>query len=201
MIDVVLLDDHAILREGVKHLLGAQPDIRVCAECERPSELDAVLARTLPQVLIVDLNMPEGGGFPLLQRIRPRHPALRILVLSTHEHSAFVSKALACGSDGYVSKARAIDELVLAIRALMTGNRYLSSDLRPKRATGPAATLSTREREVLKGLIQGRNPKALAAELGISDKTLYAHRANIMQKLQVQSLPELHERALDYGLI
>lgn len=200
MIDVVLLDDHAILREGVKHLLGAQPDIRVCAECERPSELDAVLARAMPQVLIVDLNMPEGGGFPLLQRIRPRHPGLRILVLSTHEHSAFVSKALACGGDGYVSKARAIDELVLAIRALMTGNRYLSSDLRPAR-TGPAATLSTREREVLKGLIQGRNPKALAAELGISDKTLYAHRTNIMQKLQVQSLPELHERALGHGLI
>lgn len=200
MIDVVLLDDHAILREGVKHLLGAQPDIRVCAECERPSELDAVLARAMPQVLIVDLNMPEGGGFPLLQRIRPRHPDLRILVLSTHEHSAFVSKALACGGDGYVSKARAIDELVLAIRALMTGNRYLSSDLRPVR-TGPAATLSTREREVLKGLIQGRNPKALAAELGISDKTLYAHRTNIMQKLQVQSLPELHERALGHGLI
>lgn len=200
MIDVVLLDDHAILREGVKHLLGAQADIRVCAECERPSQLDAVLARTMPQVLIVDLNMPEGGGFPLLQRIRPRHPDLRILVLSTHEHSAFVSKALACGSDGYVSKARAIDELVLAIRAVMTGNRYLSSDLRPAPA-GPSATLSTREREVLKGLIQGRNPKALAAELGISDKTLYTHRTNIMQKLQVQSLPELHERALGHGLI
>lgn len=200
MIDVVLLDDHAILREGVKHLLGAQADIRVCAECERPSQLDAVLARTMPQVLIVDLNMAEGGGFPLLQRIRPRHPDLRILVLSTHEHSAFVSKALACGSDGYVSKARAIDELVLAIRAVMTGNRYLSSDLRPTR-NGPTATLSTREREVLKGLIQGRNPKALAAELGISDKTLYTHRTNIMQKLQVQSLPELHERALGHGLI
>ena len=200
MIDVVLLDDHAILREGVKHLLAAQPDLRVCAECERPSQLDAVLARTRPQVLIVDLNMPEGGGFPLLQRIRPRHPGLRILVLSTHEHPAFVSKALACGSDGYVSKARAIDELVLAIRAVMTGNRYLSSDLRPAQHATPGV-LSAREREVLRGLIQGRNPKALAAELGISDKTLYAHRSNIMHKLQAQSLPELHERALSHGLV
>ncbi len=200
MIDVALLDDHAILREGIKYLLAAEPDIRVCAECERPSQIDAVLARNAPQVLVLDLNMPEGGGFPLLERIRPSYPDLRILVLSTHDNNAFITKALAYGCDGYVTKTRAIEELALSIRSVMTGNRYLSSDLSRSRQGGHTA-LSAREREVLKGLIQGRNPKALAVELGITDKTLYAHRSNIMQKLQARSLPELHAIALNNDLI
>lgn len=200
MIDVALLDDHAILREGIKFLLAAEPDIRVCAECERPSQIDAVLARHTPQVLILDLNMPEGGGFPLLERLRPNYPDLRIVVLSMHDNVAFISKALAYGCDGYVTKTRAIEELVLSIRSVMTGNRYLSSDLSRSRQSAQLA-LSTREREVLKGLIQGRNPKALAAELGITDKTLYAHRSNIMHKLQARNLSELHEIALGNGLI
>ena len=200
MIDVALLDDHAILREGIKYLLAAEPDIRVCAECERPSQVDAVLVRHAPQVLILDLNMPEGGGFPLLERILPSYPHLRILVLSTHDNNAFITKALAYGCDGYVTKTRAIEELVLSIRSVMTGNRYLSSDLTRSRQAGQTA-LSSREREVLKGLIQGRNPKALAAELGITDKTLYAHRSNIMQKLQARSLTELHSIALNNELI
>lgn len=197
---MALLDDHAILREGIKYLLAAEPDIRVCAECERPSQVDAVLVRNAPQVLILDLNMPEGGGFPLLERIRPSYPDLRILVLSTHDNSAFIAKALAYGCDGYVTKTRAIEELVLSIRSVMTGNRYLSSDLTRSRQAGQTP-LSSREREVLKGLIQGRNPKALAAELGITDKTLYAHRSNIMQKLQARSLTELHAIALNNELI
>ena len=200
MIDVALLDDHAILREGIKYLLGAEPDMRVCAECERPSQLDAILLRHAPQVLIIDLNMPEGGGFPLLERIRPSYPELRIIVLSMHDNSAFISKALAYGCNGYVTKTRAIEELVLSIRSVMTGNRFLSSDLVRTRESGRPA-LSAREREVLKGLIQGRNPKALASELGITDKTLYAHRSNIMQKLQARNLPELHEIALSNDLI
>lgn len=200
MIDVALLDDHAILREGIKHLLAVEPDIRVCAECDRPSQLDGLLSRFAPQLLVVDLNMPGGGGFPLLERIRPAFPDLRILVLSMHDNGAFIAKALAYGCDGYVTKTRAIEELALAIRAVMSGNRYLSSDLSRARETGQPS-LSAREREVLKGLIQGRNPKALASELGITDKTLYAHRSNIMQKLQARNLPELHERALSNDLI
>ena len=121
-------------------------------------------------------------------------------MLSTHDNNAFITKALAYGCDGYVTKTRAIEELVLSIRSVMTGNRYLSSDLTRSRQAGHTA-LSSREREVLKGLIQGRNPKALAAELGITDKTLYAHRSNIMQKLQARSLTELHSIALNNELI
>ena len=200
MIKVAIVDDHAILREGIKFLLAAEPDILVCAECDRPSQLEGLLDSLMPQVLILDLNMPEGGGFPLLEKVRASNPDLHVVVLSTHDSPSFVSKALAFGCGGYVTKSRANLELVLAIRAVMTGNRFLSSDLRHGKSAG-GKSLSQRETEVLNGLIQGRNPKALALEMGIADKTLYAHRSNIMRKLQARNLQELHEIALASGLL
>ncbi len=200
MIQVVLLDDHAILREGIKFLLNKEADIHVCAECELPSQLEPLLLAHQPNVLIIDLNMPEGGGFPLLERIRPLYPDLKIIVLSMHENPGFVSKALSYGANAYLTKTQAASELILAIRTVMTGNRYVSSDLVGLQNTH-SPQLSARELEALKGLLQGKIPKVLALELGITDKTLYAHRANIMQKLQVRSLAELQDQAMVLGLI
>ena len=179
MIKIALLDDHAILRDGIKHLLNSEAGLHVCAECERPSQLEPLLERHRPDLLIIDLNMPEGGGFPLLQRIQPGCPELLVIVLSMHENPGFVSKALSYGVNAYITKTRAADELVLAIRTV----------------------LSPRERDVLRALLQGKNPKSIAAELGITDKTLYAHRAHIMQKTQARSHSELQEYALSLGLI
>ncbi len=200
MIQVALLDDHAILREGIKFLLNKEADIRVCAECELPSQLEPLLVIHQPSVLIIDLNMPEGGGFPLLERLRPLYADLKIIVLSMHDNPGFVSKALSYGANGYLTKTQAASELILAIRSVMTGNRYVSSDLTRLQNTLPPQ-LSAREREALIGILQGKSPKALAMDLGITDKTLYAHRANIMQKLQVRSLSELQERAMVLGLV
>jgi two-component system uhpT operon response regulator UhpA len=199
MIEIALLDDHAILREGIKYLLNKEADLNVCLECGRPSQLESLLPRCTPDVLIIDLNMPEGGGFPLLERLRPEYPALKIVVLSMHESPGFVAKALSLGASGYLTKSKAADELVLAIRSVMTGNRFLSSDL-AGRHDGKRVQLSVREIDALKGILQGKTPKALAAELGITDKTLYAHRANIMQKLEVRTLAELQDRAISLGL-
>ena len=203
MIRIVLLDDHAILRDGIKHLLENEGDLSVVAECERPSQLQPLIERHVPDLLIIDLNMPEGGGFPLLQRIRPAHPSLRIIVLSMYENAGFVAKALSFGVDGYITKTIAAEELVRAIRAVMAGGRFLSSDIAQRQDAGQAdePALSGREQAVLRGLLQGKNPKAIAAELGITDKTLYAHRTHIMQKTGARSMPELQERALALGLI
>ena len=118
MTRIVLLDDHAILRDGIKHLLENEGDLSVVAECERPSQLQPLIERHAPDLLIIDLNMPEGGGFPLLQRIRPAHPQLRIIVLSMHENAGFVAKALSYGVHGYITKTVAAEELVQAIRAV-----------------------------------------------------------------------------------
>lgn len=200
MTEIALLDDHAILREGIKYLLDKEADLHVCMECDRPSQLEPLLTGCVPDVLIIDLNMPEGGGFPLLGRLRPEYPALKIIVLSMHENPGFAARALSLGANGYLTKSRAAEELVLAIRSVMTGNRFLSSDLAGRR-DGRQVQLSAREIDALKGILQGKTPKALAAELGITDKTLYAHRANIMQKLEARSLAELQERALSLGFL
>ncbi len=159
MIQVALLDDHAILREGIKFLLNKEADIHVCAECELPSQLEPLLLTHQPNVLIIDLNMPEGGGFPLLERLRPLYPELKIIVLSMHENPGFVSKALSFGANGYLTKTQAAGELILAIRTVMTGNRYLSSDLARLQNT-LLPQLSARELETLKGILQGKIPKA-----------------------------------------
>jgi two-component system uhpT operon response regulator UhpA len=200
MIEIALLDDHAILREGIKHILRQNADFNVCAECALPSEIIALLEQRQPQVLIIDLNTPEGGGFPLLEYLRPRYPEMKIIVLSMHDNYAFVSKALSLGVNSYITKTKAIDELVLGIRTVLTGNRFLSSDLLALQ-DAVYVQLSNREMEVLKFLLQGKSPKAIASDLGITDKTLYAHRANIMQKLKARSHAELQERALCSGLL
>jgi DNA-binding NarL/FixJ family response regulator len=149
MIKIALLDDHAILRDGIKHLLNSEADLHVCAECERPSQLEPLLERHRPDLLIIDLNMPEGGGFPLLQRIQPGYPELLVIVLSMHENPGFVSKALSYGVNAYITKTRAADELVLAIRTVVNGNRYLSSDV-ARGMQRPEVRLSPRERDVLR---------------------------------------------------
>jgi DNA-binding NarL/FixJ family response regulator len=200
MIQIALLDDHAIIRDGIKHLLLDEADIAICAECERPSALAALLKLHAPDVLIIDLNMPEGGGFPLLQSLRPAYPDMRIIVLSMHESHSFVAKAFSMGADAYISKTRATEELLPAVRAVLRGERCLSSDLLQASRTQDAL-LSPRETEVLKGLLQGKNAKRIAAELGITDKTLYAHRTRLMHKLQVSNIAELPLRALNLGLV
>ncbi len=200
MIQIALVDDHAIIRDGIKHLLLDEADIAICAECERPGALAALLKQQIPDVLIIDLNMPEGGGFPLLMTLRPTYPNMRIIVLSMHESHTFVAKAFSLGADAYISKTRATEELLPAVRAVLRGERCLSSDLlQADRAQD--ALLSPRETDVLKGLLQGKNAKRIAAELGITDKTLYAHRTRLMSKLQVSTVADLPLRALSLGLV
>jgi DNA-binding NarL/FixJ family response regulator len=199
-IKIALLDDHAILREGIKHLLHLDGDFQVCVECALPSEIKPLLAQHQPDVFIIDLNTPEGGGFPLLEYLRPLYPEMKIIVLSMHDNYSFVSKALSLGANGYITKTMAANELILGIRVVLTGNRYLSSDLTAIQST-VCVQLSNRELEVLKSLLQGKSPKAIASNLGITDKTLYAHRANIMHKLNARSHSELQERALTSGLL
>ena len=199
-IKIAVLDDHAILREGIKHLLHSNGDFHVCAECALPSEMKPLLAQHQPDIFILDLNIPEGGGFPLLEDIRPHYPDMKIVVLSMHDTYSFVTKALSLGANAYITKTMAAEELILGIRVVLTGNRYLSSDLTTVQST-VCVQLSARELEVLKSLLQGKSPKAIASDLGITDKTLYAHRANIMQKLNARSHAELQERALSSGLM
>lgn len=200
MTRILLLDDHGIVREGIKHLLDNQHGFQVCAECETTQQALQLITQLQPDFLITDLSLANSSGFSVIEQLEhfPNKP--KIVVLSMHDNPALVTKATALGADAYVTKALAAKELIPALRAVMDGQSYVSSDIRVQKKI-VAPKLSDRELDTLKLMLKGQAPKAIALDLGISDKTVYSHRANLMLKLQARNLTELQEKALRYGLI
>lgn len=201
---IVLIDDHAIVRAGFRALIERERDMAIVGECSRLAEAEAAVIALQPDLVVLDLSLPDGGGLSILDAIREWVPDVRVIVLSMHDSAPYVSEAMAHGADGYVSKGAAAEELVTAIRAVMAGNSYLSSDLATQRsrlAQGDSIELTAREREVLQLLTRGMVPKQIAAELGIGVKTAYVHRASVMEKLGVRSEVELYRTAIEHGLL
>jgi len=202
MIKVLLVDDHAIVREGFKRLCEAAPDFCVIAEAADLEQALAAARCFRPEVALVDISLGLHSGLRLIPELRSALPAIKIVILSMHDDPGLVAKALELGADGYVTKGAAADELIPALRRVLAGERMLSSDLGPARI-GAAATLrlSEREREILMLLLSGQAPKAVAYDLGLSVKTLYRHRANLMEKLGIRSPAELARVARERGLL
>ncbi|MGH8042299.1 MAG: response regulator [Rudaea sp.] len=202
MIRIALVDDHAIVRTGFRALIESEADMTIVAECGSLAEAERALADNAADVLVLDLTLRGESGIEALPRLRARFPALRILVMSMHEGEAYVDEALARGADGYVTKAVAPDELVAGIREVLAGRRYLSGDLRLRRHNvAPIDNLSGRERDVFLLLAHGKTTKQAADELGIAAKTVYVHRAHVLEKLGARNDRELYRIALTNGLI
>ncbi|MBP6300096.1 MAG: response regulator transcription factor [Arenimonas sp.] len=200
MTRILLLDDHGIVREGIKHLLVLQADFEVCGECETPQQALQLITQLQPDFLITDLSLANSSGFSVIEQLEQHPHKPKIIVLSMHDNPALVTKATALGADAYVTKALAAKELIPALRAVMDGQSFVSSDIRVQKKIA-APKLSDRELVTLKLMLKGLAPKAIASDLGISDKTVYSHRANLMLKLQARNLTELQEKAVRYGLI
>lgn len=200
MTRILLLDDHGIVREGIKHLLDLQADFEVCGECETPQQALQLITQLQPDFLITDLSLANSSGFSVIEQLEQHPNKPKIIVLSMHDNPALVTKATALGADAYVTKALAAKELIPALRAVMDGQSFVSSDIRVQKKIA-APKLSDRELVTLKLMLKGLAPKAIALDLGISDKTVYSHRANLMLKLQARNLTELQEKAVRYGLI
>ena len=207
MYSIVLVDDHAIVREGFKRLIEMEPDLEVVAECRCADDAVDAINRTAPDLVALDLSLPDGSGLPLIEHLLSVSPDSRIVVLSMHDGEPYVSEALRRGASGYVTKGVAPEELVAGLRAVMEGECYLSSDLRRRRAERPSEALdpiqrlTAREREVFLLLAAGRAPKQVAAELGIGQKTVYIHRASLMGKLGAGSELDLYRMASERGLL
>lgn len=204
MTKILLVDDHAIVREGFKRLIERDDALRVAGEAASRLEALALLERIEPDLLITDISLAEGTGMALLRDARERFPALRCIVLSMHDNPAFVAEALALGAQGYVTKAAGSEELIAAIAGVLAGVRYLSSDVQssaPAAASASRFDLSPREREALKLLVRGFVPKAAAVEMGISDKTFYGHRARLLEKLGARNDRDLARVAVELGMI
>jgi two-component system uhpT operon response regulator UhpA len=207
MPSIVLVDDHAIVREGFKRLIELEPDLEVIAECRCADDAVEAVGEYHPDLVALDLSLPDGSGLPLIEHLLSVAPSTRIVVLSMHDGEPYVSEALRRGASGYVTKGVAPEELVAGLRAVMHGETFLSSDLRQRRAGRPSSALdplnrlTTREREVFLLLAAGRAPKQVAAELGIGQKTVYIHRASLMGKLGAGSELDLYRMASERGLI
>jgi two-component system invasion response regulator UvrY len=208
MIQVMLVDDHAIVRMGFRLLLEATPDIRVAAEAGSGEAACEALRETTVDVVVIDLSMPGIGGITAVERLRVRHPGLHVLVLSAHEDPIHVRRALAAGALGYLSKRTAPEALAQAIRQVARGTAYLDRELATDLALGavrgrtdPVETLSTREFEVFLQLARGRGVAQIAQVLCVSPSTIGTHLYHVKQKLGASNAAELAMIAMRAGLI
>jgi two-component system uhpT operon response regulator UhpA len=200
---IVLVDDHAIVREGFRRLIAREQGFEVVGEAATRIDALPLIAASRPDLVITDLSLSDGSGMGLLKDLAAHHPDIRTIVLSMHENPAFVAEALSLGAFGYVTKTAASDDLLEAVHAVLQGKRFLSRDMQnAARSTAPPTEkLTRRERDTLVLLVRGLVPKAVAAELGISEKTLYTHRANLLDKLGARNDRDLARIALERGLV
>jgi two-component system response regulator NreC len=205
MIGVVIADDHAVVRRGLKQLLGAEPDLEVLAEAGDIEDARRYVRGHHPQVLVLDLNLPGGSSLKHIPSIRAESPDTQIVVLTMQIEPAYAREALGAGALGYVLKEAAETELVEAVRRAAVGDTYLNPRLGARVAAepppGPPDGLSEREVDVLRMISLGYTNAEIAARLYLSVRTVETHRAHIQQKLRLGSRAELVRYALDHKLI
>ncbi len=209
-IRVLVADDHALVREGIRHVLDADPGIEVVAEAANGREAVDLAVLHTPDVVVLDITMPEETGLRAAARLRTLLPGARVLLLSMHDHVEYVREGMRIGTHGYLLKDSAGEELRAAIRAVYAGGTFFSPAVVRRLSAGEnsgAATpgsllelLTPRERDVLDGVARGLTNKAIAAELGISRRTVEAHRESLMRKLAIHNVAGLTRFALETGV-
>jgi DNA-binding NarL/FixJ family response regulator len=206
---IVLVDDHQILREGVRLILQREADFAVVGEAANAAEAYDCIARTSPDLVLLDLNLPDENGLGATRKLRANSPTLRILVLTGEVADTAAHDALLGGANGFLRKEDASDELVRAIRVVMTGKTYLSPDAATavagalvKKASAPAEPeLSARELAVLKGLASGLSYKEIADQLQVSAKSVETYRARLAKKTGNGSRADLVRYAVRKGIV
>jgi DNA-binding NarL/FixJ family response regulator len=210
-IRVLLVDDHAIIREGLRSLLEKQPEMEVVADTDDGRKAFDLVRELLPDIIIMDITMPGLNGIEATRRIIDEFPAVKVIALSIHSKRRYVADMLSAGAAGYILKECLFDELVQAIKAVAAGGRYLSPRIADvvvsdyvKRLSAtadlPFEALKTREREVLQLVAEGKSTKQIALYLHLSSKTIEANRRQIMEKLNIHSVAELTKYAVREGL-
>ena len=209
MIRALIADDHAVVRQGLKQILGDTPEMVVAGEATNGQEvLDKVRAETW-DVVVLDISLPDRSGLDILKQLRSERPKLPVLVLSMHSEDQYAMRVLKAGASGYLTKDSAPDELVKAIRKVVSGGRYVSSLLAERLAFEigtdssrlPHETLSDREFQVLRLIAAGKSVTEIAAELYLSVKTVSTYRARVLQKMNLGTNAELIHYAMQNHLI
>jgi two-component system, NarL family, response regulator NreC len=211
MTKVLIADDHAIVRAGLRALIRAEPGLELVGEAAGGYEAIAMVEKNRPDVLVLDLSMPDLDGISVTRNIRPRFPGLRILVLTLHEDEALLKEAIKAGAAGYILKRAAEAELISAIQIILRGDLYVDQSMvrtllgDPVQAPSPqsssAESLTSREKEILKLIVDGFTNRQIGERLVISIRTVEGHRANISDKLGLHSRVELVRYAREHGMI
>lgn len=211
---VLLVEDHVLVREGLRSVVEKIGGVRVVGEASNGREALEAVAELAPELVLMDVTMPEMNGLEATRRIREAHPGTRILILSAHANEEYVYQALRAGASGYLLKDDDRSEFTRALRATERGDTYLSPTLREvavdelleqAREEGPAATpldlLTPRQREVLQLMAEGNTTREIAEKLDVSPKTVETHRRDIRERLEIQDLAGLVKFAIRTGLV
>lgn len=206
---VLIVDDHPIVRQGLVRMIEAAPDLSVCGEVENVVDARRAIREQLPDVVIVDLTLGQGDGLELVREVRAHHPRLPMLVLTMHEEAIYAERMLAAGARGYIMKEAASEQLLTALRRVLSGRVYLSDAMATRlgergampegeTADDPLARLSNRELQVLGKLGRGMSSREIASHLAVSVKTIESHRQSIKRKLNLTSNAQLLQYALSF---
>lgn len=210
MIRIVIADDHAIVREGLKRIVSAAAGLQVVGEAGDGAQAMQMVRNLEFELLTLDLSMPGRSGIELIKLVRAERPKLRILVLSMHQEMQYAVRAIKAGANGYLTKESAPEQLVQAIRRIAGGGAYVTPEVAEQLAMGAMpgaqqqaahAALSNREFEVLRLLAQGMGPTEIAQALKLSVKTVSTHKTNLMHKMGLNNASELVRYALKHGLL
>jgi DNA-binding NarL/FixJ family response regulator len=209
MIRLLIADDHAIVRNGLKRIFAAEPDLQVVGEAVNGDGVIAWLARGGCDLFLLDLNIPGISGADLIARIKTDANACPILVLSMHNEPSVAARMLKAGADGYITKDCESDDLLIAIRTVAAHGKYIAPEIASKLALemtsaqggAPHHSLSERELQVLRLLIAGGGLNDIAAQLSISNKTVSTHKTRVMEKLNLSNMAELMRYAMQHHLL
>ncbi|MFI0491604.1 response regulator [Flavobacterium sp.] len=215
-IRVVLADDHVFVRDGIKSLLENEANIEVVGEATDGVEALKIVEKTKPDLLILDIRMPNMTGIEVVEKLRSENNPVKIVMLSMHESEEYVLKSIKAGADGYLLKGSSKEEFLKALHSVSDGGKYFSGDIssiligqlsnssvatEKKNPIDEDLTITKREKEILKLLLSGKGNKEIAEALEISKRTAEVHRFNLMKKLKVKNLMELSNKATEYALI
>jgi DNA-binding NarL/FixJ family response regulator len=211
-IQLLLVDDHKMVLEGLRNLIKQQPNLAVIGEAATGREAVRKVSELNPDVVIMDLTIPDLNGIEATRQILSNNPNVRVIALSMHSDQVFVTEMLKAGAKGYLCKDDDFDDLLSAIRAVMVGRTFLSPQIAdwvvrdyiqflPSHDSPQLMKLSPREGEVLRLLAEGKAIKEIAAELGISGKTVHSHRQKVMQKLNLSNMTDLIRFSIQEGII
>jgi two-component system, NarL family, response regulator NreC len=210
---ILLVEDHAIIREGLHSLFSSEKDFEVVAEAEEGRSALRLVEKIQPDLVVTDLSMPLMDGIDMIASLKKQNPKIRVIALTVHRDDEYVLAALKAGADGYILKEANYSELITAARTVLKGKRYLSPEISgdfiqgylegkgASRGKSPWDTLSRREREIVTLIADGQINKQIADRLCISVKTVETHRYNIMTKLNVHNAAALITVAMERGLI